>query len=159
VGHEQFSSRLVSERYRDSRIAVFSTGNVYGLSPVSKGGSREEDTLIPGEYAMTAWAASVSLNTSAVRTIRKMSILRLNYATELRYGVLLDVAQRVNAEQAVRSRWLLERHLAARRFGHELAISRVASMPPNIINVAGPELLSVRQLHRIWHTAEETRSL
>src|SRR2546430_1072211 len=43
---------LVSERYCKSRIAVFSTGNVYGLTPVSEGGSREEDTLNPvGEYA------------------------------------------------------------------------------------------------------------
>ena len=47
-----FVPGLVSERYRNSRIAVFSTGNIYGLSPVGRGGSVESDPLRPqGEYA------------------------------------------------------------------------------------------------------------
>src|SRR2546426_8650197 len=49
-----FLPGMVSERYHDSRIAVFSTGNVYGLSPVSKCGSREENARHPlGEYEMS----------------------------------------------------------------------------------------------------------
>jgi len=97
-----FLPGLVSERYRDSRIAVFSTGNVYGLSPVSKGGSREEDALNPlGEYAMSCVGRERIFEHFSRSNSTRMSILRLNYASELRYGVLLDIAQRVNAEQAV----------------------------------------------------------
>src|SRR6266850_2145166 len=97
-----FLPGLVSERYHGSRIAVFSTGNVYGLSPVSKGGSREEDVLNPlGEYAMSCVGRERIFEHFSRSNHTKMSILRLNYATELRYGVLLDIAQRVNAEQAV----------------------------------------------------------
>src|SRR4029079_11319583 len=41
-----------ADRYRDSRIVVFSTGNVYPLTPIERGGSRENDPPAPvGEYA------------------------------------------------------------------------------------------------------------
>src|SRR5882762_4292798 len=86
-----FLPGMVSERYRDSRIAVFSTGNVYGLSPVSNGGSREEDALNPlGEYAMSCVGRERIFAHFSHSNSTKVSILRLNYATELRYGVLLD---------------------------------------------------------------------
>ena len=93
---------LVSEKYRNSRIAAFSTGNVYGLSPVSQGGSREEDMLNPvGEYAMSCLGRERIFEHFSRTNQTPMAILRLNYATELRYGVLLDIAQRVTAGQAV----------------------------------------------------------
>ena len=43
MGDERRLPVLVCERYAGSRIAMFSTGNVYGLTPVSGGGSRETD--------------------------------------------------------------------------------------------------------------------
>src|SRR6201998_60077 len=91
-----FLPGLVSERYRYSRIAVFSTGNVYGLSPVSRGGAKEGDPLHPvGEYALSCLGRErIFEHFSRTKQI-PMSILRLNYAVELRYGVLLDVAQQV----------------------------------------------------------------
>ena len=93
---------LVADRYRDSRIAAFSTGNVYGLSPVARGGSREEDALNPsGEYAMSCVGRERVFEHFSRANQTKMTILRLNYASELRYGVLLDVAQRVNTGQPV----------------------------------------------------------
>jgi len=76
-----------------------------------------------------------------------MSILRLNYATELRYGVLLDIAQRVNAEQAVPlSMGYLNAIWQRDASAMSLQSLAVSSTPPNIINIAGPELLSVRQV-------------
>ncbi len=79
-----FLPGLVSERYRQSRIAAFSTGNVYGLSPVSLGGSREQDALNPaGEYAMSCLGRERIFEHFSRRNETRMSILRLNYATEL----------------------------------------------------------------------------
>ena len=139
---------LVSERYRKSRIAAFSTGNVYGLSPVSGGGSREDDTLNPtGEYAMSCLGRERIFEHFSRTNHTRMSILRLNYATELRYGVLVDIAQRVYAGQPVS---LSMGYLNAIWQGDASAMSLqalgIASVPPFLINIAGPELLSVRRV-------------
>ena len=143
-----FLPGLVGERYRHSRIAVFSTGNVYGLSPVSNGGSREVDALNPlGEYAMSCVGRERIFEHFSRSNSTKMSILRLNYATELRYGVLLDIAQRVNAGQAVPlSMGYLNAIWQCDASAMSLQSLGVASIPPNIINLAGPEILSVRQV-------------
>ena len=139
-----FLPGLVSERYRHSRIAAFSTGNVYGLSPVSLGGSGEQDALNPaGEYFSR-------------RNETRMSILRLNYATELRYGVLVDIAQRVYAGQPVPlSMGYLNAIWQGDACGMSLQALGSASVPPFVINLAGPELLSVRrvaeQFGECWH--------
>jgi len=77
----------------------------------------------------------------------KMTILRLNYASELRYGVLLDIAQRVNAGQWVSlSMGYLNTIWQADASGMSLESLRCASSPPNIINITGPELLNVRSV-------------
>jgi hypothetical protein len=143
-----FLPGLVSERYRKSRIAAFSTGNVYGLSPVSGGGSREDDALNPaGEYAMSCVGRERIFEHFSRTNHTKMSILRLNYATELRYGVLVDIAQRVYAGQPVQ---LSMGYLNAVWQGDASAMSLqalgCASAPPFVINIAGPELLSVRRI-------------
>jgi nucleoside-diphosphate-sugar epimerase len=138
----------VCERFQKSRIAAFSTGNVYGLSPISNGGSREADALNPlGEYAMSCVGRERIFEHFSRSNQTKMSILRLNYATELRYGVLLDIAQRVNADQAVPlSMGYLNAIWQRDATAMGLQSLAVASAPPNIINITGPELLSVRQV-------------
>lgn len=143
-----FLPGLVSERYADSRIVAFSTGNVYGLSPISRGGSREEDSLNPlGEYAMSCLGRERIFEHFSRTKHTKMSILRLNYATELRYGVLLDIAQRVQAGDSIplsmgylNALWQADANAMSLQ-----ALSHV-SEPPNIINIAGTELLSVRRV-------------
>ena len=143
-----FLPGLVAERYRDSRIAVFSTGNVYGLSPVRGGGSREEDSLNPsGEYAMSCVGRERVFEHFSRANKTKMTILRLNYSCELRYGVLLDIAQRVNAGQPVSlSMGYLNTIWQADASAMSLESFRCASSPPNVINITGPELLSVRSV-------------
>jgi len=143
-----FLPGLVSERFSRSRIAAFSTGNVYGLSPVSSGGSREDDALNPaGEYAMSCLGRERIFEHFSRINDTRMSILRLNYATELRYGVLVDIAQRVYAGHPVS---LSMGYLNAVWQGDASAISLqtlgIASAPPFVINIAGPELLSVRRV-------------
>jgi dTDP-4-dehydrorhamnose reductase len=141
-----FLPGLVSEKYRKSRIAVFSTGNVYGLSPVGRGGSQEDDTLNPvGEYAMSCLGRERIFEHFSRANHTTMSILRLNYAVELRYGVLVDIAQRVFAGRPIP---LSMGYLNAIWQGDASAMSLQAlghaSEPPFVINIAGPELLSVR---------------
>jgi hypothetical protein len=77
----------------------------------------------------------------------KMSILRLNYANELRYGVLLDIAQRVKAGQAVSlAMGYLNTIWQAEASAMSLQSLTVASSPPNVINITGSELLSVKSI-------------
>ena len=139
---------LVSERYRKSRIAAFSTGNVYGLTPVSRGGSCERDPLDPvGEYAMSCLGRERILEPVSRTYQIPVSILRLNYATELRYGVLVDIAQRVYGDEAVP---LSMGYFNAIWQGDACAMSLqslgCASVPLRVINIAGPELVSVRRV-------------
>lgn len=143
-----FVPGLVSERYRNSRIAVFSTGNVYGLSPVSRGGSVEDDVLHPvGEYALSCLGRERIFEHFSRANETRMSIIRLNYAVELRYGVLLDIAQRVFSGQVVP---LAMGHLNAMWQADAAAMSlrslSYASTPPFVINVTGPEVLSVARI-------------
>jgi nucleoside-diphosphate-sugar epimerase len=139
---------LVSERYRDSRIVAFSTGNVYGLSPITAGGSKEHDALNPaGEYAITCLGRERMFEHFSRTSRLQVVLLRLNYATELRYGVLVDIAQRVHARQPVP---LAMGYLNAIWQGDACAMSLAAlahtASPPVVLNIAGPDLLSVRTI-------------
>jgi nucleoside-diphosphate-sugar epimerase len=136
---------LVAHRYRLSRIAVFSTGNVYGLSPISRRGSREKDDLNPcGEYAMSCVGRERMFEHFSRAHDTKMTILRLNYAVELRYGVLLDIALQVYAGRPVRiSMGYLNAIWQADASAMSLHSLAHATSPPNVINITGPELLSV----------------
>jgi nucleoside-diphosphate-sugar epimerase len=145
-----FVPGLVSERYRNSRIAIFSTGNVYGLSPVSRGGSVEGDPLHPvGEYALSCLGRERIFEHFSRAYQIPMSIIRINYATELRYGVLLDIARKVFSGQAIS---LEMGHLNAIWQADAAVMSlqtlSYASTPPFVINISGPELLSVAQIAR-----------
>ena len=123
---------LVCQRYRDSRIVAFSTGNVYGLSPVGGGGSRETDPLNPvGEYAMSCLGRERMFEHFSRTFGTPMAILRLNYATELRYGVL--VGHRASGCYAgrpgVADDGLPQRDLAGRRERDEPAGARARGSP------------------------------
>ena len=155
TGHEwltwainSFLPGLVADRYRYSQLAIFSTGNVYGLSPITKGGSREEDPMNPsGEYAMSCLGRERIFEHFSRANHTKMTILRLNYASELRYGVLLDIAQRIYAGQPVSlSMGYLNTIWQADASAMSLQSLGCASSPPNVINLTGPELLSVRSV-------------
>jgi nucleoside-diphosphate-sugar epimerase len=139
---------LVSKRYSRSRIIAFSTGNVYGLVPVASGGSLETDFPKPvGEYAMSCLGRERIFDYFSHSTNTPMALIRLNYASELRYGVLTDLAQRVRAGEAIdlamghlNTIWLGDANdMALRALSH-------ASSPPFVLNVTGPEVLSVRQV-------------
>ncbi len=137
---------LVCRRYRGSRIVAFSTGNVYGLTPPGRGGSREDDAPAPvGEYAMSCLGRERMFEYFSRTDGTPVAILRLNYATEMRYGVLVDLAGRVARGEAVDVTmgyfnviWQADANAMA------LAALPHASTPPLVVNVTGPEELSVR---------------
>ncbi len=139
---------LVCQRFRSSRIVAFSTGNVYGLAPVVLGGSVESDPLQPaGDYAMSCVGRERVFEHFSRTLNIPLALLRLNYAVELRYGVLVDLAQRVWAGQAIDLTmgnfnviWQGDANAVTLQ-----AFDHVAS-PPFVVNVTGPELLSVRRI-------------
>ncbi len=137
---------VVCRKFCHSRIVAFSTGNVYGLSPVSRAGSREDDVPDPvGEYAMSCLGRERVFEHFSRSLGIPMVLVRLNYACDLRYGVLVDLAERVWNEQPID---LTMGHFNTIWQGDANAFTlrtfdRAAS-PPWIVNVTGPELLSVR---------------
>src|SRR5690349_23341899 len=136
-----------AERYRDSRIVAFSTGNVYSLTPVERGGSREDDTLGPvGEYAASCLGRERVFEFYAMHHRTRIAIVRLNYAIALRYGVLVDIALKVYRGEAVSVEMgyvnVIWQGDASRIALECLAL---ASSPPFVVNVTGADILSVRE--------------
>jgi nucleoside-diphosphate-sugar epimerase len=137
---------VVCSRYRGSRIVAFSTGNVYGLVSQGRGGSREEDVPAPiGEYAMSCLGRERMFEYFSHALGIPVAILRLNYATEMRYGLLVDLAGRVVRREPIDLTmghfnviWQADANAMA------LAALEHAATPPAIVNIAGPEELSVR---------------
>ncbi len=85
-----------AERYSRARIAALSTGNVYPLTPVNGGGSKETDPLTPlGEYANACVARERLFEYFSAANSTPIVLLRLSFALDLRYGVLVDIAQKV----------------------------------------------------------------
>jgi nucleoside-diphosphate-sugar epimerase len=137
-----------AERYRDSRIVAFSTGNVYALTPVDLGGSRESDPLGPvGEYAASCVGRERMLELSAERHGTRVAIVRLNYAIDLRYGVLVDIALRVHGDDAVPLAMGYV-NVIWQGDANRIAIECLphAAAPPFVLNVTGRDVLSVRTI-------------
>jgi nucleoside-diphosphate-sugar epimerase len=138
---------IICRKFPRSRIVAFSTGNVYGLVPAAGDGSVETDSPAPvGEYAMSCLGRERIFEHFSRTRGPRVVLVRLNYACDLRYGVLVDLAQRVLAGAAIdlgmswfNTLWQGDANaMTLRCFDH------VAS-PPLVLNVTGPELLNVRE--------------
>ncbi len=139
---------LVAERYADARIVSLSSGNIYPLVPVSSGGATEGSPLSPvGEYGQSVLARERLMEFFSLRNETKIAIIRLNYAVELRYGVLLDIGTAVFERRpvdltmgAVNVIWQGDANSVILR-SFELCSSPLAAL-----NLTGPETLSVRYI-------------
>ena len=136
----------VAERFHRSRIVAFSSGNVYPLVPVVEGGATEQTPTVPvGEYAESVLGRERMFQHFSAKYGTLGVLLRLNYAIDLRYGVLLDTGRKVFegrpvnlAMGSVNVIWQGDANsVVLRSFA-------LASAPPRILNLTGPELLSVR---------------
>jgi len=139
---------MVAQRFPRSRIAAFSTGNVYGTVPVNSGGSSENALPNPvGDYAMSCLGRERIFEHFSRSCGTPVALLRLNYACEMRYGVLVDIARKVWAGQPVdvtmgylNTLWQGDANAMSL-----LALEHAAS-PPFMVNIAGPDRLSVREV-------------
>ncbi len=140
---------FVSDRFAESRTVVFSTGNVYPLTPVTRGGSRELDPPAPvGEYAYSCLARERLFTAASTRHGTPVSIVRLNYAHDLRYGVLTDLAARLARGEPI-SRRMSAVNVIWQGDANAVALASLAhtSTPdPFVVNVAGPTIHRVTDL-------------
>jgi nucleoside-diphosphate-sugar epimerase len=137
-----------AERYASARIVALSSGNVYPFATPASGGATEDVTPAPvGEYASAALARERIFQFCSQQQGTKMVLLRLNYAVELRYGVLLDLAQKIWSGQAVD---LTAGHLNCIWQGDAnsmiLRAFPLAATPATVMNLTAPGVLSVRDL-------------
>jgi len=138
---------LAARRYPAARTVVFSTGNVYPLWPATSAGPTESDPVGPvGEYAMSCLARERLYQHASLTRGTPVAILRLNYAVDLRYGVLVDIARRVRDGEPVPLAmgyanviWQGDANARA------LQCLTLASAPATILNLTGPEKFSVRE--------------
>lgn len=138
---------ICAGRYASSRIVAFSTGNVYPLVPVTTTGAKETERPAPiGEYAASCLGRERIFEGAGARGA-KVITMRLNYAIDLRYGVLADIASRVFARIPVSLAmgfvnviWQGDANRAA------LELLPHATSPARTVNVTGTERLSVRWL-------------
>ena len=138
----------VIERYRNARIVYVSSGNVYGYTPTDGRGADEEGDLDPvGEYAQSRLGGERLATYMAQRLNTQLLIVRLFYATEVRYGILHDLAHSVVTRTPI--------DLAMGHFNQiwqgdaNAYLARalpLAADPATILNMTGPEIISVREI-------------
>lgn len=139
---------LVVEHFKDSKIVAFSTGCVYPLVTVESGGSLESEMPNPiGEYAQSCLGRERMFEYGSKKNNTQVALIRLNYSVELRYGVLVDIATKVKNEQEI--------DLSMGYFNviwqgdvNEVVLRSLeqCQSPANVLNITGPEVLSVREV-------------
>src|SRR5262245_47713150 len=138
----------IGQRFAGSRIAAFSTGNVYPLTSPSQGGSVETDSLGPiGEYAASCVGRERLYDHFSRAAGTRVSVLRLNYACELRYGVLVDLARQILAGEPI-DMTMGTVNVIWQGDANAMTLQSLAhaASPPFVVNIAGPEMLSVRRV-------------
>lgn len=143
--------RLVAQHYRASRIVALSTGCVYSFTSPESGGSTEASpTEPPGDYAASCIGREHEFINASNQYKTPCTLVRLNYSVELRYGVLVDIAQKVFDGKPI--------HVDtgyANVIWQGDAISQIirclgiAASPPAVINITGCDILKIRDIaHR-----------
>jgi len=138
---------VVAKRFVDSRIVVFSSGNIYPMVPAHTAGCTEDIRPMPnGEYGMSCLARERVFEHFAKQYGTKIAIYRLNFAVDLRYGVLFDLCQYIMNDLPVP----LDMgcfHCIWQGDANEIAIRSLlhASDAPYILNVTGPQTVPIKE--------------
>ncbi|MEX1063701.1 MAG: NAD(P)-dependent oxidoreductase [Balneolaceae bacterium] len=138
----------VAEKFKNSSIVAFSTGNVYPFTEVGSDGPAEEHPPGPvGEYAQSCLGRERVFEYFSRTNNTPLLIFRLNYAIDMRYGVLLEVAESVYHGKPIDLKtgyvnvvWQGDANETA------LRCLKKCTVPANVLNVTGPETISVRWL-------------
>lgn len=136
----------VAEKYSNSRIVVFSSGNIYPLSPVTNGGSSEDIATSPvGEYAQSCLGRERMFQYFSQKNHTPMLLYRLNYANDVSYGILLEIARSVFEGKEI-DLCMGNVNVIWQGDANEIALRSLlhCSSPARILNVTGPETVSVR---------------
>lgn len=139
---------MTAKRFADARIVAFSSGNLYPKVPADSRGATEETHPLPlGEYPMSCLARERAFEYAAKARGTSVCIMRLNYAIDLRYGVLHDIAQTILSDKPVDLAAMPSFNCIWQKDANEAAIRLLLHTSPdmNIVNVTGPENADVRR--------------
>jgi len=143
-----FVPTLVARHYKNARIVVFSTGNVYPLVAAGSSSAREETTPDPiGEYAQSCLGRERMFQYFSQVYNTPVTLVRLNYANEPRYGIIVDLTLKILKDEPI-DLTTGAVNLIWQRDANDYIIQAIAlaKSPPTILNVAGPDAVSIRQL-------------
>jgi nucleoside-diphosphate-sugar epimerase len=139
---------LVARHYKAARIVALSTGNVYSFTAPDRGGSREEDVPGPvGEYAQSCLGRERIFEHFSLVHGTPVTLIRLNYANEPRYGIIVDLTQKILSGQPI-DVTMGAVNLIWQGDANNMIISalKLAASPPTILNVTWSETIAVREL-------------
>jgi nucleoside-diphosphate-sugar epimerase len=139
---------LVARHYKNSRIVAYSTGNVYPLVDIASGGATEETMTEPiGEYAQSCLGRERMFEYFSQLYKTPVTLIRLNYANEPRYGIIVDLTFRILNDEPI-DLTMGAVNLIWQRDANEYIIRSIslAKSPPAVLNVTGPETIPIRRL-------------
>jgi len=138
----------VARKFRESRVIVFSTGCVYPYTPVEGSGATEAMPLaLLGEYASTCVGRERVFTHYSRKFGTKQLLFRLNYAVELRYGVLVDIGQRVlNGEPVDITMNVFNLIWQGDACARAIQCLQHVASPPKPLNVTGAEKYAIRDV-------------
>jgi len=143
-----FVPTLVARHYKDARIVVFSTGNVYPLVDITSGGASEETVPEPiGEYAQSCLGRERMFEYFSQLYNTPVTFVRLNYANEPRYGIIVDLTLKILNDEPI-DLTMGAVNLIWQRDANDYIIRAItlAKSPPAILNVTGPDTIPIRRL-------------
>lgn len=137
---------LVSQRFPKANIVSFSTGNVYGMTGLTTGGFNEEDVPQPiGEYAQSCLGRERVMEYCSRENGTPMLQFRLNFAIDLRYGVLFDIAKSVYEGRPIDvSQGIFNCLWQGDVCEYAIRSLLHTTVPPTLLNVSSPETYSIR---------------
>jgi nucleoside-diphosphate-sugar epimerase len=139
---------LVARHYKASRIVAYSTGNVYPLVDIAGGGATEETGPEPiGEYAQSCLGRERMFEYFSQLNKTPVTLIRLNYANEPRYGIIVDLTLRILNDEPI-DLTMGAVNLIWQRDANDYIIRSIslAKSPPAVLNVTGPQMIPIRRL-------------
>lgn len=143
-----FLPGLVAQKFKNSRIVAFSTGCVYPLVDITSGGSKESDTPEPvGEYAQSCLGRERLFEYGSLKFGTPVVLIRLNYAVEMRYGVLVDIASKVYNQETL-DVTMGYANVIWQGDANEMILRSLqyCTSPAAHLNISGAELISVTEV-------------